>query len=148
MTLDALHDALTDVLAALRYRLRDCNWEYVRVTAGTDHFATPHIHIYVWIKGRAEFAELEPVVEKFVEKCRLAPSDGFGNCTSEGALTLSHRPEVTDSGETAGMKYVGTQLPHIEYVEQMDNVSSDWGAVAHATSKQVVSCPYLPRGDL
>jgi hypothetical protein len=148
VTLDALHNALGDVMAALRYRLRGYDWEYARVTAGTDEFATPHIHIYVWIDGKPSFGDLEPAVEKFVEKCELAPSDGRVNRASEGALRLSHRPEVTDSGETAGIKYVATQLPHIAYVEEMENDSLDWGAVAHATSKQVVSCPYLPRSDL
>lgn len=148
VTLDALHDALGDVMAALCYRLRGYDYEYARVTAGTDEFATPHIHIYVWIDGRPSFEELEPVVEKFVEKCELAPSDGRGNRASEGALTFSHRPEVTDSGETAGIKYIATQLPHIAYVEEMDDGSLDWGTVAHATSRQIVACSYLSRSDL
>lgn len=69
VTLDALMDALTPVMDALRYRLRDYEYEYARLVAGTDEFAAPHIHIYVWIDGRPTFGELEPVVEKFVEKC-------------------------------------------------------------------------------
>jgi hypothetical protein len=46
------------------------------VTAGRDRLATPHIHIYTWIDGRPIFEELEPVVEKFVAKCELAPVMG------------------------------------------------------------------------
>jgi len=59
-------DALEDVMGALRYRLREYDWEYARVVAGTDEFATPHIHIYLWVDGQPAFEELEPVVEKFV----------------------------------------------------------------------------------
>lgn len=147
-TLDALMDALDDVMGALRYRLREYDWEYARVVAGTDEFATPHIHIYLWVDGQPAFKELEPVVEKFVEKCSLAPDDGHGNCADDGALTLQYEQEVTPSGETAGIVYVAAQLPHIAYADEMDEISLEWGAVAHATLRQMVACPYMPRSGI
>lgn len=82
-----------------------------------------------------------------MEKCELAPSDGYRNRASEGTLTLPHRPEVTDSGETASIKYIAAQLPHIAYAEEVDNASLDRGAVAHATSSQVVVCPYFLKSN-
>lgn len=148
VTLDALMDALPPVMDALWYRLRGYEYEYARLVAGTDEFATPHLHIYVWIDGRPAFEELEPVVEKFVEKCSLAPDDGRGNRASEGALTLQYEQEVTNRGETAGSRYVGTQLPHIGYVEQMDDTSLDLGAVAHATTRRLVECTYMSRSNI
>lgn len=147
-TLEALMDAWRPVKAALQYRLRDYEYEYARLVAGTDGFATPHMHIYVWIDGRPTFEELEPVVEKFVDKCPLAPDDGRGNRASEGALTIQYEQEFTDRGETTGISYVAQQLPHIGYVEQMDEPSLDWGAVAHATTRQLVACSYMSRGGV
>lgn len=146
--LDALMDSLEDVMAALRYRLNGYNWEYARVVAGTDEFATPHIHIYLWIDGRPDFEELAPAAEKFVEKCSLAPDDEYGNRAREGALTLRNEQELTDSGETSGIVYVASQLPHIGYHDEMNNASLDWGAVAHATSRQLIACPYMSRTSI
>jgi hypothetical protein len=137
--------ALGDVMGALRYRLDEYEWEYARVVTGTDAFATPHIHIYVWINGQPSSTELEPVVEKFVEKCSFAPNDGYGNRADEGALTLYYEQEFTESDETAGIVYIATQLPHIAYVDEVDDVLLEWGAVAHATSPTLVTCPYMPR---
>lgn len=148
VVLDALMDALSDVMDALRYRLSEYDWEYGRVVAGTDKFATPHIHLYLWIDGRPAFERLAPAVEKFVEKCFLAPDDGHGNRAKEGALTLHCEQEVTDSGETSGIVYVASQVPHIGYPDEMDSASLDWGAVAHATSRQLIACPYMPRTSI
>ena len=147
-TLDALMDALDDVMGALRYRLNRYNWEYARVVAGADEFATPHIHIYLWIDGGPDFEELAPAAEKFAEKCSLAPDDGHGNCAREGALTLHDEQELTDSGETSGIVYVASQLPHIGYPDEMNHASLDWGAVAHATSRQLIACPYMSRTSI
>jgi len=146
--LDALMDSMSDVMNTLRYRLRDYDWEYSRVVAGTDEFATPHIHIYLWIDGTPTFEELQPLVEKFVEKCPLAPPEGMGNRAREGALTLRHKHGLTESGETAGIVYMASQLPHIAYTADMDGASLDWGAVANATSRQVVACSYMSRSDI
>jgi hypothetical protein len=145
VALDALMDSLSDVMAALRYRLREYDWEYARVVAGTDEFATPHIHLYLWIDGQPAFEELAPVVEKFVEKCSIAPDEGHGNRAGEGALTIRYEQEITPSGETAGIVYIAAQLPHIAFVEEMDNVSLDWGAVSHATTRQLIACSYKSR---
>lgn len=147
-TLDSLMDSLEDVMAALRYRLRKYDWEYARVVAGTDEFATPHIHLYLWVDGQPAFEELEPVVDKFVEKCSIAPDDGHGNRAREGALTLQYQQDLTESGETAGIVYVASQLPHIAYEAEMDDVSLEWGAVANATSRQLVACSYMTRGNV
>lgn len=141
-------DALEDVMSALRYRLREYDWEYARVVAGTDEFATPHIHIYLWVDGQPAFGELEQVVEKFVQKCPLAPDVGHGNRAGEGALTLQYEQEFTDSGETSGIVYVAAQLPHIAYTDEMDSASLDWGTVAHAASRQLIACPFMPRGSI
>jgi hypothetical protein len=138
-------DALEDVMGALWYRLREYDWEYARVVAGTDEFATSHIHLYLWIDGQPAFKELEPVVEKFVQKCSLAPDDGHGNRAREGALTFQCEQELTDSGETSGIVYVAAQLPHIAYADEMDCASLDWGAVAHATSRQLIACSHMSR---
>lgn len=145
VTLDALMDAWGHVRRALSYRLRDYEFEFARVVAGTDWFATPHIHVYVWIDGKPDFEELEPIVEKFVEKCTLAPDDGVGNRAREGALTLRYKPETREKGETIGSGYVARQIPHIAYVEEMDNASLEWGAVAHATARQLVTCSHMSR---
>ncbi|MFK5604453.1 hypothetical protein [Haloferax volcanii] len=148
ITLDSLMDAMPPVMDALRYRLRGHEYEYARVVAGTDHFATPHIHIYIWIDGKPTFEQLEPVVVKFVEKCSLAPDDGRGNRAREGALTLQYEQEITDRGETTGSRYIATQLPHIGNVTQIGEPSLDWGTVAHATSRQLVGCSYMSRNGI
>lgn len=144
-TVDALMDAVADVRDALNYRLREYNWEYARVVAGTDDFATPHVHLYLWIEGQPTFDQLKPAVEKFVEKCPLAPNDGTGNRAREGALTLKQDQELRPSGETTGIVYVASQLPHIGYPDMMDDASLEWGAVANATPRKLISCPYMPR---
>jgi len=41
--------------------------------------------------------------------------------------------------------YVAAQLPHIAYVEEMDDVSLEWGAVAHATTRKLIACLYMIR---
>lgn len=147
VTLDALMDALGPVMDSLRYRLQSYEYEYARVVAGTDVFATPHHHIYVWINGKPSFEELEPVVESFVSNCSLAPDCGTGNQACEGALSLQDDPEITESGETAGIVYIAKQLPHLTAIDEMTDDLLDWGAVAHATSRQFIACSHMPRSD-
>lgn len=147
-TVGALMDAIADVRDAINYRLREYNWEYARVVAGTDDFATPHVHLYLWIEGQPTFDQLKPAVEKFVEKCSLAPSNGKGNRAREGALTLKQDQDLRPSGETTGIVYVASQLPHIGYPDMIDDTSLEWGAVANATPRKLIACPYMSRDKI
>jgi hypothetical protein len=131
--LAGMKEAIDEALEQLRYRLQTApaapfsagEWEYYLVMAGTDTRATPHIHVMVYCDGGILRSDLDPVAEKFVEKCPFAPDDMTGNKPEEGAITvrgLGHDdiPRMDDKpAESAGSTYVLTQLPHLQAVDKM-----------------------------
>jgi hypothetical protein len=117
-------DAFDKVIRKLRYDLRDSangpqldseQFTYSYVYAGTDDYATVHIHLIVYVNERVSRDTFTGTVEKWVDKCEYAPSDGRGNRLDGGTVSVKHRENIplTDDGRTAGMKYVSKQIPHI-----------------------------------
>lgn len=131
--LERMKDGIDEAIEQLRYRLQGApnapfepdEWQYFAVVAGTKKRATPHLHIVAYCDGAVHQSELEPVVEKFVEKCPDAPDSMRGNRPDEGAIEirgLGHEdiPKVDDSlGESAVATYVLGQLPHLPPVDEM-----------------------------
>jgi len=124
---------------ALRYHLRDFEFEYVGVTATTDSAATPHEHVYLWIEDpddQVTVDHLAPAIEKHVAKVANAydddhPVQADGN---HGAVTIRHEPPLVDHVpdrlseirtqsdvvdgsivpvNTRGAQYLASQLPHL-----------------------------------
>lgn len=131
--LAGMEEAIEAMIKQLRYRLQTARaapfsageWEYYVVVAGTDTRATPHIHVMVYCDGGILRSELDPVAEKFVEKCPYAPDDMTGNKPEEGAvkvrgLVQDDIPRMDDKpAESAGSTYVLSQLPHLQTVDKM-----------------------------
>ena len=136
----------------LRRQLSDHDWEYVAVIAGTDHFATPHYHLYLWIDGHVERDDFAGVVEAFVEDCKYAPSDGEGNRVDDGAVTVQGPDEqqwATDEVRqdmleergpvTEGAVYVASQIPNITHPDKATDAQLEHGATADAFDHTAVS---------
>lgn len=131
--LKRMKNALDDAIEQLGYRLQrgpgapfgSDEWEYFTVVAGTRKRGTPHVHIVVYCNGAVHQSELEPVVEKFVEKCPDAPDSMRGNKPEEGAVEirgLGHEdiPRIDDVPEESAVStYVLRQLPHLQPVGEM-----------------------------
>jgi hypothetical protein len=140
----------------LRYQLTGCrddplNYEYAVVVAGTDHWATPHLHIYVWVDGHVNESDFRPVVDTFVDKCDYAPDDGTGNRVEGRAVTIRRpdtqefatdevRHDLLDSRgpATAGAHYVASQLPHISHPEDATESELLHGATTVAAPSNAV----------
>jgi hypothetical protein len=98
-----LHDeaARRSFTRAIRYQLRDYDYQYVGVTAATTTAATPHEHVLIWIDDPDDVVGVEhfrPAIEKHVEKVHNAydedhpiQADGRG-----GAVTIYHDPPLVD----------------------------------------------------
>ena len=117
-------DAFDKVIRKLRYDLRDSangpqldseQFTYAYAYAGTDDYATVHIHLIVYVNERVDRDTFRGTVEKWVDKCDYAPSDGRGNRLDCGTVSVKHGENIplTDDGRTAAMKYVSKQIPHI-----------------------------------
>lgn len=138
----------------LRYQLqrnRGLDYEYAAVVAGTDHWATPHMHIYLWVDGQVDKAAFRPVVSAFVEECDFAPDDGTGNDPDNGAVTIrgpSDQEYATDDvrrdmlekrgAATEGAHYVASQLPHISTPETATETELLHGATVVAAPSNAV----------
>jgi hypothetical protein len=111
-------------------------WEYVEVIAGTDYFASPHYHIYVWVDGAVKPSDFEHVVDAYVADCPFAPDDGTGH-DIEGRAVIVRGPDdqeyATDHAvrddlnaehgvPTKGAVYVAGQIPNlVEYDQYTDD---------------------------
>jgi hypothetical protein len=127
-------DAFDKVIRKLRYDLRDSangpqldseQFTYAYAYAGTDDYATVHIHLVVYINERVSRDTFSGVVEKWVDKCDYAPADGRGNRLDGGTVSVKHRENIplTDDGRTAAMKYVSKQIPHIAPLSDLKGVT-------------------------
>lgn len=146
---DQLHDTRTwrSVRRCLSRQLAEYEFEYIAVTAPTESAATPHQHIYLWIDDPGDeisATDFGPVLDKHLKHCPNASEkhhqyelDG-----SDGAITVQHQPESVDytaaevrrfneasdstNGEgylrknTAGAKYLATQLAHLPLGDRYD----------------------------
>lgn len=117
----ALHEPWDDLYARLRYQLRDYEWEYCAVTEGTEWFATPHLHIHLWIDDPDDEIGVDhftPVVETFVEECRYATWSGHP-VSDEKTVHIEYEPPIAEESgyrfnrPTAGALYTATSLAHL-----------------------------------
>lgn len=152
--MDAVYQALRRrAMDRLRRQLSDMEWEFVAVIAGTDHFATPHYHLYLWVDGEVTPQDFSGMVDAFVEDCRFAPDDGTGNRIEDGAVTVEgpdDRTLATDNAArrdlnekrgapTAGAVYVASQIPNMADADQATAAQLEHGAVADAFEHTTVS---------
>lgn len=131
--LERMKDGIDAAIDQLGYRLQRApgapfdadNWQYFAVIAGTDHQATPHLHIVVYCDAHVQRDWFEPVVEKFVEKCPDAPDSMRGNEPNHGAVKVcgpgyDDIPRMDDAkNESAVSTYVLGQLPHLPPADEM-----------------------------
>ena len=128
------------------------DWEYVAVIAGTEHFATPHYHLYMWVDGQVEADDFEGVVDDFVEDCEYAPDNGRGNRIEDGAVTVRgpdtqgfatekvRQDLLKERGPaTKGAVYVATQIPNLTHPDMATDAQLEHGAAADAFGHTAVS---------
>jgi hypothetical protein len=146
----ALNTAFSKVRRSLNYRLREVDKEYVAITEVTRWFATPHIHLYIWVDDPEDdivVDDLRPVVVKHVDAVKGATCDGhqIDDDGEEGAIRLSHDPPLADEVEwdgenpTRGAIYTAKSLPHLPLLNLFDagetcrQTSLEGGAMAWAS---------------
>lgn len=137
--LQELREAFDDMLRnKLEYALDTTvdSWEWVAVFAGTDKYATPHVHLYIIADGDVGIDTFRPSVKRFARECEYAPSDGRGNQPDDGSVRIMGRDDDTiprrDDGVSAGMAYVSQQLAHLPDVEELDRGAAVWGSTVRA----------------
>lgn len=140
---ELLHESRESVMKSLRYQLREYEFEWVAVTAGTDR-ATAHTHLYLWVDDpeHSITSELfEPVIDTHVETCPLASADSHG----DEAVSIEHEPSLTErdpcrGAVTQGIKYVATQLAHLPLSREgsLSLAELKTGALAWASEYQWV----------
>jgi len=151
---EAIKDTWPTVWERLQYQLsgkRGLDYEYAVVVAGTDHWATPHLHIYLWVDGQVDTSAFRPAVSAFVESCDFAPDDGTGNDPDNGAVTIRGSGEqefATDDvrqdmleqrgAATTGAHYIVNQLPHISTPETATDTELLHGATVVAAPSNAV----------
>lgn len=129
-----LKDAWNGVRRALNRCFSDYDSRYLWVVAPTESAATPHKHIYVWVRDPDDETTVDhfrPVVQKFVEDTPTARAEHhpIGEGESD-AVVIQHEPEMCNDvsedqiskiyhnrGEegfklnTRGLTYILTQRP-------------------------------------
>jgi hypothetical protein len=164
-----LHDAWRNVYDALKYHLRDFEWEYVAVTAPTDSAATPHQHIYLWVRDPEDEVSVDhvrPAIDSHVRNTKGARSEDHPVEAGESdAAVVQHDPQRIDPDDerdlyiyrqrgekvfrqnTAGFAYVMNQRPHWVLKQVLDGESDvgvgdarlDGAAVAWASPNKWLS---------
>lgn len=141
------------VIPALR-RAIPHDFEYAVVLAGTDTYATPHAHVYLWVDGAVSSGDLSHVVEGYTERCRYAPDSGEGNAPGK-AITV-HSPDERErttetthehnerGNPTTGAVYVASQIPNIINPEEATEAELSHGAVTDTFDKSTV---WLSQGN-
>lgn len=134
MVFDAWRNGASDRLRRLLNKKAD-RWEYVAVIAGTDPFASPHYHIYLWVDGTVRPSDFEHVVDAYVKDCAFAPDDGASHDIEGKAVTVrgpDDQEYATDHAvrddlnaergvPTKGAVYVAGQIPNlVEYEPHTD----------------------------
>lgn len=140
------------VIPALR-RAISHDFEYCVVLAGTENFATPHAHVYLWIDGTISPEAVSHVVEGYTDRCKYAPDDGTGNAL-EDVCTVQQSPQLADEETyhrhnergfpTRGAVYVASQIPNVAHPDEASEAALLHGAVADRFEK---SAAWLSQGS-
>lgn len=135
------------VIPALR-RAIPHDFEYAVVLAGTETFATPHAHVYLWVDGAVSSGDLSHVVEGYTERCAYAPDSGEGNAPEDVITVRSpdERELATESNHkhnergypTRGAVYVASQIPNVVNPDEATKAELSHGAVADTFDKSAV----------
>ena len=98
-----LHDSWRNVYDALKYHLREFEWEYVAVTAPTESAATPHQHIYLWIRDPEDEVSVDhvcPAIDSHVRNTKGARSEDHPVEAGESdAAVVQHDPPRVDAND-------------------------------------------------
>jgi hypothetical protein len=145
---EMLHQPRKSVMNALNHALDGFTWEWIAVTAATDRWETPHIHMYLWISDTANEISTEmfkPAIDKHVELCQTASMDGH---QYQDAISVQYEQDLTEcpwstddehgGPVTSGCKYVAQQLAHLPW-SRPDEISDNelqTGALSWASSYQ------------
>lgn len=124
----------------LRYALDSSveSWQFVAVFAGTDQYATPHVHLYIIAEGSVSIKTFRPSVERWIQECEYAPSSGQGNHPGAGTVRIMTGSDTiprTDDGVSAGMLYCLTQLAHLPRCGSIKQDDALWGSTVRAWSE-------------
>lgn len=139
--LDELRRAFDDMLRnKLEYALDTSveSWEWVAIFAGTEQYATPHVHLYLLIDGDVGIGLFRPAVERFARKCEYAPSNCRGNRVTDGTVRImgvesdDAIPRRSRDGVSAGMLYVSQQLAHLPDYKNLERDEAIWGSAVRA----------------
>lgn len=151
---EEIKTAWPSVRRQIRYQFSDkrsLNHEYVALVAGTDHWATPHLHVLIWIDGEIDQSALRPAVSAFVESCGFAPDDGTGNPPADAisirgpenqelALDSVRTDMIEDRGAaTEAAHYVSSQVPHISPPREASDSELLHGATTIAAPSRALS---------
>lgn len=126
-----------------RTHLADFEWQYVRLTAGTDHCATPHDHYLFWIEDSDDdigVSNFESAIEHHVDTVAGAfeRHHQYAPDGSEGAITVQHDAATTD---TVPVKFM-------EIADWSDTTDGDWFPDSTSVAKYVATqLPHLSLGD-
>lgn len=144
LLIEDLHSAYDNVRRALQYHLgekRSLDYEYACVYAGTEGYATPHMHVLVWVNGEVDREAFTPTVEAFVSNTQYSPDDGSGNLPAD-AVTLRSPEEIelaTDAVKnekaverygyaSSVATYVGSQLANVAHPYSAEDYELLFGA--------------------
>jgi hypothetical protein len=107
--------------------------EYATVVAGTERWATPHLHAAVYVDDPEDAvgeALLRPVMEQLMEDCPLAYPRH--HTPDSGAVRIEHEPPVADTDARTDVDvyadrpatriatYLGAQLPHFALKSELE----------------------------
>lgn len=123
-------------------------FEYAVVLAGTDKWATPHAHVYLWIDGPVTSGDFAHIVEGYTDRCTYAPDSGRGNEPGE-AITVrspeeqqlaeeSAHPHNERGKPTTGAVYVARQIPNLPTPDDADDADLIHGAVCDTFQSSAV----------
>jgi hypothetical protein len=141
-TLDAmLHNSylMRRINEVAHYRLKkvkDLNYEYIRVTAPTESTATPHEHRYFYIEdpnNKVTIDDFRHIIDEHTENCANAMRKHHQvNEGSHDAVNVRYDPPVVDdkyasdgTRHTAGSQYLVSQLAHLPLGDKLDSATDD-----------------------
>lgn len=124
------------------------DFEYTVVLAGTDRWATPHAHLYLWIDRSVTLDDFTHIVEGYTERCEYAPNDGTGNAPRDAITvrspdnrelaTETEHPHNDRGHATAGAVYVANQIPNVVDPNDSTDAKLVHGAVCDAFESSAV----------
>lgn len=129
-----LHDPWRNIYDCISHHLGDYDWEYVGVVAPTESAATPHLHLYLWVRDAKDTITVDhvrPAVESFVRNAVGAKAKHHSVEQGESdAAVIRHSPRPLSMNDTQrrrvaryrgeedfkqntrGLAYVMHQRPH------------------------------------